>query len=122
VAKIRETGATGNRVPVYLAAEFNKTNYSMTFFWILWGFDSIITLVVLYFFFVGLNDGSVSSSNMVLWLGILLLLAAIMGGSLWLKAHNHLALAKTILWLMAIPGLFYLLFILVVIIGKPRWN
>ncbi|HLF62160.1 MAG TPA: hypothetical protein VI603_00300 [Saprospiraceae bacterium] len=94
----------------------------MIFFWILWGFDAIITLVVLYFFMIGLNDGSVSSFNMGLWLVILLALAGVMGGSLWLKSANHAGLAKVLLFLLAIPGLLYALFMLIVIIGKPRWN
>src|SRR5215217_3048043 len=32
-------------------------------FWLLWGFDALIAAVVLYFFFAGLADGSVSSFN-----------------------------------------------------------
>ena len=56
----------------------------MTFFWILWGIDAVLSLVVLYFFFVGLADGSVSSFNMGLWLMILIGIGAIMLGSLWL--------------------------------------
>jgi hypothetical protein len=94
----------------------------MNFFWVLWGFDAIITLVILYFFFIGLADGSVSSFNMGLWVFILLVLAAIMGGSLWLKSTNHMTLAKVLLMLLAIPGLLYALFMLFIIIGKPRWN
>lgn len=94
----------------------------MKFFWILWGFDALIALVILYFFFVGLADGSVSSSNMGMWMGTLLVLAAIMGGSLWLKEHSHLVIAKVILLVLAVPGFLYLLFILFAIIAKPRWN
>jgi hypothetical protein len=94
----------------------------MIFFWILWGFDAIISLVVLYFFFIGLNDGSVSSFNMGLWSVILVVLAAVMGGSLWLKSVNQMVLAKLLLFLLALPGLLYGLFMLFVIIGKPRWN
>lgn len=94
----------------------------MTFFWILWGFDAIITLIVLYFFMIGLNDGSVSSFNMGMWAIILLVLAAVMGGSLWLKSANHLALAKVLLCLLMIPGLLYGLFLLLMITTNPRWN
>ena len=94
----------------------------MKFFWILWGFDAIISLVVLYFFFIGLNDGSVSSFNMELWAVILVVLAAVMGGSLWLKSANQMVLAKVLLFLMALPGLLYGLFLLIVIIANPRWN
>lgn len=94
----------------------------MTFFWILWGFDALIAVVVLCFFFIGLADGSVSSFNMGLWLFILALVAAILLGSLWLKSHDRLGLAKGALSILAVPGFLYLLFLLAVIIGKPRWN
>lgn len=94
----------------------------MLFFWILWAFDAIIALVVLYFFFVGLADGSVSSFNMGLWLSILSAVAAILLGSLWLKSHDRAGLAKGVLSILAVPGFLYLLFFLMVIIGKPRWN
>lgn len=94
----------------------------MSFFWIIWGFDAIIALVAVYFFMVGLGDGSISSSNSGLWALLLAILAAILGGSLWLRHQNHLALAKVLLWLLAVPGLIYVLFMLIMVIGKPRWN
>ncbi|AEE53401.1 hypothetical protein [Haliscomenobacter hydrossis] len=94
----------------------------MSFFWILWGFDAIISLVVLYFFFIGLADGSVSSFNMGIWMLLLLGLAVVMLGSLWLKSIEYMTLAKILLGILAIPGLLYLFFILFIMIGKPRWN
>lgn len=94
----------------------------MTFFWILWGFDAFVGLIVLYFFMIGLNDGSVSSFNMGMWTILLLALAAIMGGSLWLKSLNHIGLAKVLLCLLAIPGLLFGLFMLLMITTNTRWN
>jgi hypothetical protein len=94
----------------------------MTFFWILWGFDCLISLVVLYFFFIGLLDGTVSSYNMVSWTWVLLGLAAIMLGSLWLKSIKWLTLAKILLGILAIPGILYILYALMFIISKPRFN
>ena len=94
----------------------------MTFFWILWGFDAIIAFVVLYFFFVGLADGSVSSFNMGLWMSLLAVVAIVLFGSLWLNSHGRPGLAKGVLSILAIPGFLYLLFLLVGLITKPRWN
>ncbi len=94
----------------------------MNYYWILWSFDAIIALVVVYFFVLGIADGTVSSFNMTLWLGILFALVVILGGSLLLKNYGYLAWAKTILYLLAVPGIIYLLFILFMIIGKPRMN
>ena len=94
----------------------------MAFFWILWGFDACIALVALYFFFIGLGDGSVSSFNMAIWLIVLGGLAVILVGSLWLKGMGKLLLAKGLLGILAVPGLLYVLFMLLVIVSNPRWN
>ena len=94
----------------------------MNLFWILWGIDALIALIALYFFFIGLVDGSVSSFNMGIWSLLLIGLAVIVFGSLWLKSVNQLGLAKGLLSILAIPGILYALFILMIIIGNPRWN
>ncbi len=94
----------------------------MPFFWILWGFDALITLVILYFFFAGIADGSVSSFNIRIWLLLIGAVAVIMLGSLWLRAHHYLLAAKILLGILAIPGLIYVLYILMILLFKPRWN
>ncbi|HZV44562.1 MAG TPA: osmoprotectant transporter permease [Saprospiraceae bacterium] len=94
----------------------------MTFFWILWAFSALMSLIPIYFFFVGLADGSITSKNMGLWALILLIVAAVLVGTLWLKGTEHLGLAKIILILAAIPGLFTLLYFLIVITSKAKWN
>lgn len=91
-------------------------------FWILWGLDAVITLVVLYFFVWGLFDGSVSSFNIGLWAVILLVIGGIMGGSLLLRSANHPILGALVLAILAVPGLLYGFFVLLLIILKPRWN
>jgi hypothetical protein len=94
----------------------------MTTFWILWIFNALMALVPIYFFFVGLGDGSISSRNIGLWFIILLIVVAVVGGSMLLKAANQLALAKALLIIAAIPGVLAILYFLIVLIGKPRWN
>ena len=94
----------------------------MAFFWTLWGFDACIALVALYFFFIGLGDGSVSSFNMGIWLMLLGGLAVILLGSLWLKGLEKLLLAKGLLAVLAVPGLLYGLFILLVVLSGAKWN
>jgi len=91
-------------------------------FWILWGFDALVALVPIYFFFIGLADGSVSSFNIVLWLGIMGGLGAVLGCSLLLRRLGHLALAVGVLLVLATPAVLSLLFFLVVLISNPRWN
>ncbi len=94
----------------------------MLFFWILWAIAALVGVVVLYFFFVGLADGSVSATNAGLWFLMLLVPGAILLGSLWLKAHERLGLAKGVLLLLAVPAVLAGLFFLILLISKPRWN
>jgi hypothetical protein len=75
-----------------------------------------------YFFVIGLADGSVSSFNMQLWLGILAAVAAIVGGGIWLNALGHRIVANLVLLILATPAALYGLFILSVIVFQPRWN
>lgn len=94
----------------------------MTFYWILWIFTAIMSIVPVYFFFVGLKDGSITKRNFALWLLILLAVAGVLLGSDWLKDHDRLGMAKGLLALAAVPGVLMLIYFLVAIIGKPKWN
>ena len=94
----------------------------MRFFWILWGIALAVGLVVLYFFFVGLADGSVSSFNGGLWLVLLVVTGGVLGGSLWLKQRKQLLLAKILLLVLAAPGVLTGLFLVVIMLTNPRWN
>jgi hypothetical protein len=91
------------------------------FFWILWGFDALIALVVLYFFAIGLLDGSVSSFNMGLWLLILVALAVVLLGSLQLVKHNYPLGAKLLLSAQAAPGFLFGLMMLMMM-GVKDWK
>ena len=91
-------------------------------FWILWGFDTVIAFVFLFFFLVGIADGSVSSFNIGLWLVILVGLIAVVGGSLTLHLHQRTGLAIWLVLLLAVPGLLAGLFFLGLIVLNPRWN
>jgi hypothetical protein len=91
------------------------------FFWILWGFDALIALVFLYFFFVGIGDGSVSSFNMGMWLLILSGLAAVLVSGFLLNRYQHQTAAKLVLSLVAFPGLMYGLFVLM-LMGVKDWK
>jgi len=90
-------------------------------FWIAWIIDAIVTGIFGYFFMTGLNDGTVSSFNIVLWLGILGALAAILGGSLWLKSRSMVG-ALVLVLALSIPAVLALLFLLKILIFNPRMN
>jgi hypothetical protein len=51
--------------------------------------DILIAAIVVFFYFWGLADQSVSSDNMGTWVIILVSLVVIIGGGLWLKKAGH---------------------------------
>jgi hypothetical protein len=71
---------------------------------------------------VGLGDGTVSARNIGLWLLILAGVAAVVGGGLRLRSKGRQRLGLALLMVLAVPGFLYVLFLLVVLIGRPRWN
>jgi hypothetical protein len=91
-------------------------------FWTLWAIDAVIAMIGVYYFVVGLADGSVSSFNIGLWLQLLLVLVVVLGGGLWLKSAGRPGLATILVLLLALPGILYALFVVVLLITVPRWN
>src|SRR5262249_15218620 len=89
---------------------------------VLFAVDGRVALVFLYFFLVGIADGSVSSFNIVLWLAILAGLAVVLVGGPALRAHGRRAAANALLLVLAIPGFLGGLFVLALIVLQPRWN
>jgi hypothetical protein len=84
--------------------------------------DMLIAGIVVYFFFAGLADGSVSSFNMTLWLAILGGLAAILATGYGLRSAGRSALASLVLLVLAIPGVLYAFFLVIVVLSGARWN
>ncbi len=91
-------------------------------FWIAGGIDAVICAIILAFFFLGLVNGTVSSFNIRIWIAMLATLASIMGGSLWLKMHGHPVCGTMLLLVVAIPGLLYGAFIVLLMVTKTSWN
>ncbi len=91
-------------------------------FWIFWGADAIAALIAVYFFVVGLGDGSVSSFNAAIWAALLGGLAIVVGGSLWLRGASHPRIAQALVTALGVPAIGTGLFFLVMILAKPRWN
>jgi hypothetical protein len=94
----------------------------MTLFWFAWTISALVAAVVLFFFFTGLADGSVSSFNLLLWLVILAVTGSVVGGSLWLRSTGHTRAAIALTLLLTVPGLLLGLFFLILILAAPRWN
>ncbi len=91
-------------------------------FWFLWSIDAVIAAVALYFFFSLAGQGRIGSFNILPWLVILAILAAVMGGSIWLRSVGQRALAIVFVLLLAIPGILYALFILLLVILHPNFR
>ena len=91
-------------------------------FRVAWAIDAVTGAVLLFFFFRGLADGSVSSFNISIWIAILAALAAVVAGSLLLKAKGFPGLGMMLLLVLAVPAVLYALFLLVFIISGSQWN
>ena len=91
-------------------------------FWALWAIDAIVAAIFVYFFIIGLLDGSVSSFNLVLWLAILVALAALLLGGYTLHVSGKTRLAAALLSLLAVPGILAAMLSLMVVISPPNWN
>jgi hypothetical protein len=91
-------------------------------FWFLWTIDAVIAAVAFYFFFPLSAGGNVGSFNILPWLAILAVLAAVLGGSVWLRSAGQHALAIILLLLLAVPGALYALFVLLIVILRPDFR
>ncbi len=91
-------------------------------FWILLGIDIVAAAILVYFFFIGLADGSVSSFNIELWLGILAGVAAIFAAGFALRRAGRRVLANLVLAVLSFPAALYGLFLLVAVTSGVRWN
>ncbi len=88
-------------------------------FWFCYVVTSILALIFLYFFLVGLSDGSVGEKNRMLWILILSVFTGLLVGTIWLKNHDKKVLAVGLLSLPTILALFGMVYLLIFIIGKP---
>jgi hypothetical protein len=75
-----------------------------------------------YFFFSLAAGGRVGSFNILPWLAILAALAAVVGGSLWLRSAGQHAVGIVLLLLLAIPGALFVLFFLLLVILQPNFH
>jgi hypothetical protein len=83
---------------------------------------ALVAAVVVAFFVIGLADGSVSSFNITLWLGVLAVVGVVLLAGVRLRSKGRTRSAIAVLSLLALPGLLYALFMLLVIGSGARWN
>ncbi|MEP6822443.1 MAG: hypothetical protein ABI946_08845 [Chthoniobacterales bacterium] len=106
----------------------------VTKFWWFWAADSLLAAFVIRFFLSRWIHGALAAHNILPWCGILLVLIAIVGGSLYLRAKGFVNAAVLTVAIIPLPlllsvlgsvllGLFYLLALLVAsLFGHGRMN
>ena len=83
---------------------------------------SVVALVIVTFFFWGLADGSVSSFNFAIWLVALVVAVAVPIFGIQFATRGHHFAAIFVLGILALPGLVYGLFLLLVVGSGTPWN
>lgn len=91
-------------------------------FWSLWCIDAVIAAVALYFFFSLAAGGRVGSFNILPWLAILVALAAVVGGSVWLRSVGQHVVAIVLLLGLAIPAALCVLLFLLLLVLHPNFH
>jgi len=94
----------------------------MITFWIFWIFNALMSLIPIYFFFLGLSDGTIDANNIGIWMIILLVIAGILGGTYWLKSKQQVMAAKVLLIITSIPSLLAILYFVIILTSDVRWN
>jgi hypothetical protein len=94
----------------------------MTFYRLLQGLVVLAEAVLLYFFVTGLGDGSITGSNLLIWI----ILLGVPTAALIIASHLHRSgnagLAKLLLAIPAVPALCYGLFVLLIVILAPDFR
>lgn len=89
---------------------------------ILVAINAIVLGVLLYFFVWGLEDGSVSAFNILLWLALLAVPSVTLLGGAIAWASGRRALSIGLLLVPSLPGLMFAIFFLAVLILQPNWR
>ena len=81
-----------------------------------------VAAVLLYFFVTGVEDGSVSSFNILIWLVMLAAVGVPISLAWMMRGKGNLKTANLLLLIPAVPGLLAFLFFAMLMLLQPRWN
>lgn len=84
--------------------------------------DVIAAAVIGFFFVLGVGDGSVSSFNIGLWIGILAAVAVILAAGILLHRNDRKVLGNLVLSILAVPATLYCAFFALIILTAPSWQ
>jgi hypothetical protein len=90
----------------------------MKLFRILFAFDVLALLVLVYFFLSGLQYGA-GGDYLSAWAPLLAAPIVALGGAWALRANGKVGAANVVLGLLALPFLFYLLFVGLFVLLDP---
>ena len=93
----------------------------MRLYWILFAFDALVLLVLLYFFVDGLRYAGPGGPAGE-WLPILGVPIAVLAGAWALRANGKRGLGSLLLGLLAVPPMLYLLFFGLLLALAPNWH
>lgn len=79
----------------------------MAMFWVLFAIDSLLSVIALFFFFLGLANGFVSGFYMLLWLTLVVGTVGVKLAGLMLKNAQQPVRAARLLALLAAPGVLF---------------
>lgn len=91
----------------------------MRLFRILFVFDVLALLVLLYFFVDGLRYATAGGDYVGTWMPILLAPVAVLGGAWALSGKGRIGMANVLLGVLAAPFVAYLLFIGLFVVLQP---
>jgi hypothetical protein len=91
-------------------------------FTVCWWLCAAAALVPVWFFAVGLADGTVGVSNLLLWLAMLGCMAGFLYGSYRLRQLGRHGLAWLLLSVLLVPAFIALLFIVMLLLNPPHWQ
>jgi hypothetical protein len=94
----------------------------MRLFPILFAFDALGLLALVYFFLDGLRYPSSGGNYMGTWLPLLLVPVAMIAGAVALRRKGHTVPANVLLGMLAAPFALYLLFVLAMLVLQPRFH
>lgn len=88
---------------------------------ILFAFDTLVVLVLAYFFFDGLQYGP-SPGYTAIWVPILGIPVAMLAGAWILREKGRTGLATLLLGLLAVPPVLFIAFFGLLLALDPNWH
>lgn len=94
---------------------------SKLFYFVL-AMDAIVPIIAIFYFFMGLSDGTVSPRNILMWVVLLAALIILWLACLYLYKAGWMKIAWVIALLQTLPVAIGVTYLATFILGSHRWN